>query len=623
MKKIGWLLGVMWLMSSIVMISKVSAAVDEPYTVNLQTFTAQSTLTFSIRVEEEMKSNKNYFRIYKITTSGEKLVKEVQIKLGDYTLQELNGKLYVVLHSRDDGNTYVYDENGKQIKKYFVGKTYSVGELNYHSEFVGYYSTSGTSKLYYNFLTAAQVKNPEVKKSNGYLTVNRGSQVGEIELVSNYADPNPKSSFRFKSEFLYSVLNTRFQSKEHFKIGSRYLLTHSTPRQLVVTLVDRSGEVIADYMIEDMSYQGVSYYDANRIVLQTGNSNYNYFVEISIHTGEHRILGKYDTSRSGFKTIYQVSPNHYIRFSFGSDNGVNTVIDLHQIDGKFIRSYSVPVKWLQGFKVLQDGYISLHYMTDSDSYEILVNAITGYVYPHTKSQFYNLASEEYIIVTDHKTSKTKLMFLPKNNATIPFKDVSRTHYAKDAINWAISRGFVNGYTDKTFKPNASLTEAEFVKMLATFVQLEKSNQVLENVEGAQNHWSNAYYNQLAAYGIPLKGYFDIAKRNQPLTRGAMAQILGSVYSSDATLKESIQFLIKNGITNGLRPSFEKTDINQFFGSYDGLTRAQAVLFLQRLDASSYRSPSAKAIEKKTSFEGLSLQEAAETGMELIDPSLLP
>ena len=49
-----------------------------------------------------------------------------------------------------------------------------------------------------------------------------------------------------------------------------------------------------------------------------------------------------------------------------------------------------------------------------------------------------------------------------------FKDVTKSHYAYDAINWAKSEGIITGYPDGTFKPNESITEGQFAKMLAEF-----------------------------------------------------------------------------------------------------------------------------------------------------------
>jgi|GEM_PF-3301193 len=49
-------------------------------------------------------------------------------------------------------------------------------------------------------------------------------------------------------------------------------------------------------------------------------------------------------------------------------------------------------------------------------------------------------------------------------ATVTLKDIN-SHWAKTNIEEAVSMGWINGYTDKTFKPDANMTRAEFLKSL--------------------------------------------------------------------------------------------------------------------------------------------------------------
>lgn len=58
--------------------------------------------------------------------------------------------------------------------------------------------------------------------------------------------------------------------------------------------------------------------------------------------------------------------------------------------------------------------------------------------------------------------------LPKNPTT-KFKDANNKWYS-DEINFAVSKGFISGYSDGTFKPNQGITRAEFAQMIAVFVK---------------------------------------------------------------------------------------------------------------------------------------------------------
>ena len=83
-----------------------------------------------------------------------------------------------------------------------------------------------------------------------------------------------------------------------------------------------------------------------------------------------------------------------------------------------------------------------------------------------------------------------------------FKDISIESSAYEAIAWAINRNIISQNADGTFKPSALITEAEFAKMLSTFLNLKaiQGNLVKQTPE---SHWADDYYNRLATYGTPL------------------------------------------------------------------------------------------------------------------------
>ena len=59
-----------------------------------------------------------------------------------------------------------------------------------------------------------------------------------------------------------------------------------------------------------------------------------------------------------------------------------------------------------------------------------------------------------------------------------FTDVQKTHYAYDAVHWAKQQDIISGYKDKNgkatgrFGPNELVTQAQFAKMLATYLKLQ-------------------------------------------------------------------------------------------------------------------------------------------------------
>ena len=54
------------------------------------------------------------------------------------------------------------------------------------------------------------------------------------------------------------------------------------------------------------------------------------------------------------------------------------------------------------------------------------------------------------------------------SAASPFKDVKTDHPAYSSIEWAYKEGLIKGYPDGTFKPDGTLTEAQFVALLIRF-----------------------------------------------------------------------------------------------------------------------------------------------------------
>lgn len=168
-----------------------------------------------------------------------------------------------------------------------------------------------------------------------------------------------------------------------------------------------------------------------------------------------------------------------------------------------------------------------------------------------------------------------------------FSDVSMNLYSYEAIRWAKNNGIINGYTDKNgkengkFGPNDTVTEAQFVKMLVIFFNLKDDQGNVTKSTGV-SHWSDTYYDALAKHGVPLSGYFDNTVRMTPIQRGNVAQAIGYLVADHQSLEHSIQFMLETGITQGQNPQFENIDINDFFGSTNHLTRAQAVTFLHRL-----------------------------------------
>jgi hypothetical protein len=69
-----------------------------------------------------------------------------------------------------------------------------------------------------------------------------------------------------------------------------------------------------------------------------------------------------------------------------------------------------------------------------------------------------------------------IVAVPINQIEDNFNDISG-HWGEAAINEAVTNGFVKGYADGTFKPDKSVTRAEFVTMINKALQLRDENTV--------------------------------------------------------------------------------------------------------------------------------------------------
>lgn len=102
-----------------------------------------------------------------------------------------------------------------------------------------------------------------------------------------------------------------------------------------------------------------------------------------------------------------------------------------------------------------------------------------------------------------------------------FIDVTN-HWAEASIQKAVALGFINGYPDGTFRPNAQITRAEFIVMLAKALKLQGNGKELTFTDQADiGQWARQAIAQAVEAGI-INGYTDGAFRpNAKISRTEM------------------------------------------------------------------------------------------------------
>lgn len=170
--------------------------------------------------------------------------------------------------------------------------------------------------------------------------------------------------------------------------------------------------------------------------------------------------------------------------------------------------------------------------------------------------------------------------------TIVFSDISG-HWAEEAIKQAVQNGIITGYPDGTFKPNHTVTRAEFVVMLMNTMKpmtvgVELNFTDTENI----GTWAREAVAQAVQEGI-IKGYEDGSFRpNAEITRAEMVDMISNAlklptesgatgFADDKDIPEWVRgaiVAIKNlGIIQGMG--------NNRFNSNGNATRAEAVTVL--------------------------------------------
>lgn len=116
----------------------------------------------------------------------------------------------------------------------------------------------------------------------------------------------------------------------------------------------------------------------------------------------------------------------------------------------------------------------------------------------------------------------------QNTNEILYADTNN-HWAKNEINLVTKTGLMEGYEDKTFRPDKYITREEMSKILSL---LEKNLKETENIsfnDVSSERWSYKYIMEMAKQGI-LKGYEDGSFRPQnSITRAEIAVILERMY----------------------------------------------------------------------------------------------
>lgn len=171
-----------------------------------------------------------------------------------------------------------------------------------------------------------------------------------------------------------------------------------------------------------------------------------------------------------------------------------------------------------------------------------------------------------------------------------FWDVSKEHWAFEAVSEFSERGILNGYTDGSFQPDKAVTRAEWAKMMIDAAGETATDNTVFFDDMSADHWANKYVNAAYKY-LPGTngGYYlpDQAATREEVT-AALVKVCGYEKSYDYyrylltftdydTVTRINQPYVNSAIKNKLISGFND---NTFRGQ-DSLTRAEAATLLYR------------------------------------------
>lgn len=174
---------------------------------------------------------------------------------------------------------------------------------------------------------------------------------------------------------------------------------------------------------------------------------------------------------------------------------------------------------------------------------------------------------------------------------LAFKDLPTNHWAYEYIMYLTSKNVINGYKDGTFKPNGTVTNAEFIKLVVMAALPDWID--IDDAESNLNHWAGPYVWIAERYGLITSGSINLSNIDKPITRIEMVKIItradllmrGNNLSTNEKVKFKDVLSLNNDDLLYLRHACSKNLITGYsdntFKPYSNMTRAEAATMIYR------------------------------------------
>ncbi len=188
----------------------------------------------------------------------------------------------------------------------------------------------------------------------------------------------------------------------------------------------------------------------------------------------------------------------------------------------------------------------------------------------------------------------------------PFSDVAG-HWAEEEIGKAYDSGSVNGNPDGTFRPDATISRAEFLKMLTALI-CAKLEVTIPAEYGDDSHWASIYYNfavQQMYYplgddskvGNVVPGKMSVNDFDLPIERWEMSFLtseclknvfgirgadIGDSFSDAEETADAYPTAVTTAVVNNFLLGIMTGDENGNLNPQNNGTRAEAVVIINRV-----------------------------------------
>ncbi|QSZ27548.1 S-layer homology domain-containing protein [Aceticella autotrophica] len=175
---------------------------------------------------------------------------------------------------------------------------------------------------------------------------------------------------------------------------------------------------------------------------------------------------------------------------------------------------------------------------------------------------------------------TNRAFNLTQTADITFKDVNKADWFYNEIQKAKAANIVSGYDDNTFRPNNFITREEAAAILTRLLKLQPVTQdALKGFKDASNvsDWAKDAVNTAVYYGL-IKGYPDnTIGPDKPITRAETVVILNRALNLQQTPTPSYSVLTNKAI-DYLHNQFTKNGASD--DSYNGINSYTTYILMQ-------------------------------------------